>query len=101
MKDLEDILNSNFKLVAPRNLPDEESEYLNALQILLAKRIAFYINTDLDYLLQALYRIDVPQGQTDDAFEKGEVFEVANDLAKKIIIRQLQKLEYAKKFYNN
>lgn len=99
MRELETILQKNFSLTKIENLPDEESLYLKMLQKKLAERIKFYINTDLDYLLQALYRIDVPQGQTESSFDLGEVDKVAMDLAEKIIRRQLQKIQYSKDFY--
>ena len=101
MKELESILKNNFNLTTKSGLPDAESEYLKELSRLLAERIKFYINTDLDFLLQALYRIDVPQAHSDKAFSLGEIDLVARELADKIIQRQLKKIAYAKDFYNN
>ena len=101
MKELESILQNNFKLTTDNNLPDSESEYLNALSKRLAERIKFYINSDLDYLLQALYRIDVPQAHSDKAFSLGEIDLVSKELADRIIERQLKKLAYARDFYRN
>ncbi|MAZ48115.1 MAG: hypothetical protein CME65_06110 [Halobacteriovoraceae bacterium] len=99
MKDLEKILTQNFNLTNSENLPDSESEYLKMLTKKLAQRIKFYINTDLDFLLQALYRIDIPQQHSDQAFALGEIDKVSLDLAEKIIQRQLKKIAYSKSFY--
>lgn len=99
MKELEQVLGRNFEIESIENLPDSESEYLKELAKKLAVRIKFYINTDLDYLLQALYRIDVPQQHSDEAFALGEIDKVSRSLAEKIIQRQLKKLAYSRDFY--
>ena len=59
------------------------------------------INVDMDKLLQALYRIDVNDRETDRAFALGEINEVSLKLADLIIRRQLQKLDYSREFYRN
>ncbi|MEE2671926.1 MAG: hypothetical protein VYA54_09455 [Bdellovibrionota bacterium] len=99
MKELESILEGQFKITRGNGVPDDESFYLKELQKRLAERIKFYINTDLDYLLQVLYRIDVPQAQSDKAFSLGEIDLIAMELSEKIINRQLKKLDYAREFY--
>lgn len=77
---------------------DTESAYFKFLKQKLSERIKFYINTDLEKLLQALYRIDIDERLTDQAFHLGEVNLVSDKLAELIIIRQLQKLDYSRKF---
>lgn len=99
MKELEQILQNNFQLSTSESLPDSESEYLKRLQKLLAVRIEHFINTDLEKLLQILYRIDVAQSESDAAFELGEIKKISMDLAEKIIRRQLRKIDYAREFY--
>ncbi len=98
-KDLEQILVNNFGLKINEHLPDDESQFLNELKGALAIRIEFLINRDLDKLLQILYRIDIAQSDTDQAFNLGEVKKISRRLAEKIIIRQLQKIDYSRKFY--
>ncbi len=98
-KELETILNSHFNLSVENNELDTESEYFKRLQALLAQRVEFLIHTDIDKLLQILYRIDVHQKDSDQAFDLGEVKKISLKLAEKIINRQLQKVDYAKKFY--
>ena len=98
-KDLEQVLVRNFGLKTNEFLPDDESLFLNELQKVLAVKIETLINRDLDKLLQILYRIDVSQNDTDQAFNLGEVKKISHCLAERIIVRQLQKIEYSRKFY--
>lgn len=93
------ILSANFGLTLSENQLDSESEYFKYIQKKLAHRIEHFISTDLDKLLQALYRIDVDQRLTDQAFELGELQKISLKIAELIINRQLQKIQYAKKFY--
>jgi hypothetical protein len=65
----------------------------------LAAKIERLIQTDVERLLQILYQVDIDQAQTDQAFDLGEVKKISMDLAEKIIRRQLQKIDYARKFY--
>ena len=97
-KDLELFLGQHFSLSQFGNLPDAESEYLKHVQRLLSHRIKIMIESDMDKLLQILYRIDVGQNETDKAFELGEIHKVSMKLAEEIIKRQLKKIEYARKF---
>lgn len=91
--------NFNFDLSEYAQYLDTESEFFKFLQQKLAERIKFFIRTDLDKLLQALYRIDVSDSLSDQAFDLGEINQVSMKLAELIIIRQLQKLEYSQNFY--
>lgn len=90
--------NFNFELAHSANEMDSESAFFKFLQKKLAARIQFFINTNMDKLLQALYRIDISDLETDKAFHLGKVEQVSMKLAELIIIRQLQKLEYSKNF---
>lgn len=98
-KDLIKVLEGNFGLRVQERSLDTDSEYLKHIQKLLAEKIKFLIRTDLDKLLQILYRIDLNQNITDQAFELGEINAISKELAKNIIIRQLKKIEYSRRFY--
>lgn len=91
--------NFNFELTSTVNQIDSDSEFLKELQKKLAARIQFFINSNMDKLLHALYRIDIKEKDVDAAFDLGEVNKVSMKLAELIIVRQLQKLDYARKFY--
>lgn len=98
VSDLASILSHHFQIDTIQKNVDSESAYLNFLKMKLSKRIEFYINTDIEKLFQALYRIDVPQVETDKAFDLGALSEISSKLAELIIKRQLQKLNYSRQF---
>ncbi len=93
--------NFNFDLSVDQTGLDSESAYLEYIQKQLALRVKFFIQTDMDKLLQALYRIDVNDRETDEAFSLGEINKVSDRIAQLILKRQLQKLDYSKEFYKN
>ncbi|MCO4756226.1 MAG: hypothetical protein KC478_17215 [Bacteriovoracaceae bacterium] len=93
--------NFNFDLSVDQKGLDSESAYLEYIQKQLAMRVKFFIQTDMDKLLQALYRIDVNDRETDQAFSLGEINAVSEKIAQLILKRQLQKLDYSKEFYKN
>ena len=97
-KDLEEILVRQFSLTPLSDVPDSESAYLKYIQEELIKRISYLIQTDIDRLVQILYRIDISAEQTDFAFSKGELKFIAQELSMLIIKRQLSKIEYARNF---
>lgn len=97
-QELSSILTNHFSLDLRGRGVDGESAYLRFLQRKLAVRIEFLINSDLEKLLQILYRIDVPQKSSDEAFNLGKINDISMMLAELIIKRQLQKIEYARKF---
>ena len=80
---------------------DTDSAFFTYLQEKLSARIKFFIRTDLDKLVQALYRIDIDDRLSDQAFDLGEINKVSMKLAELIIMRQLQKLENSQDFYKN
>ncbi len=98
LSELAHILNNHFQVEANKNDLDSDSAYLDFLQMKLAKRVEFYINTDVEKLFQALYRIDVSQTETDKAFDLGGVSQISSKIAELIIKRQLRKLNYARQF---
>ena len=98
MNELSRILENQFQLKTTGDLPDTESAYLELLHKALSARVAYYINTDIEALLQILYRIDIDQSLTDAAFHLGEVKKISEELSKLIIKRQLAKIEYSRNF---
>lgn len=97
-QELSTILTNHFALDLRDGEIDSESAYLKFLQTKLAVKIEQLINSDLEKLLQILYRIDVPQKYSDEVFELGEIKKVSMKLSELIIKRQLKKITYARKF---
>lgn len=100
-KELSEILGRHFGITVHENQLDTESNYLKKIQTMLAERIAFFINTDVEKLFQILYKVDVSPQLTDEAFDRGELKQVSMRLAELIIQRQLRKIDYARKFYGD
>lgn len=96
--ELTEILSKHFTVSLSNNELDTESAYLKYIQKKLATRIEFFINTDMEKLLQILYRIDVTQKYSDEAFGLGEISKISMKLSELIIKRQLEKIEYSRKF---
>jgi hypothetical protein len=99
MKDLSDFLQNNFNLIVKENELDTESAFLKYLHKALSERIVYFLRSDMDKLMQALYRIDVDDQETDQAFNLGEIHMIAEKLSELIIRRQLKKLNYSREFY--
>jgi hypothetical protein len=96
INDLEDFLNRNFGLMTIDQSDLEDP--LIRLKLLLSERIKYFIRYDLDKLLQALYRIDVKDSDSDKAFSLGDIDQISKSLSDLIIQRQIQKLEYSKSY---
>jgi hypothetical protein len=97
-KELARILESNFNIKLPSGELDTDSAFYKYLQKALAERIKHFIRTDIDKLLQALYRIDINDELSDEAFNLGEIGKVSEKLAELIILRQIKKIEYSKNY---
>lgn len=97
-QNLETNFNFSMDLTSLEGELDSESAYFKFLKQKLSARIKFFINTDLEKLLQALYRIDIDERLTDQAFNLGEISRVSDKLAELIILRQLKKLQYSREF---
>jgi hypothetical protein len=96
INDLEEFLERNFGVV--QNTSNDIEDPISRLRSLLSQRIKYFIRYDLDKLLQALYRIDVKDSDSDKAFNLGDIDQISVALSDLIIQRQLKKLEYSKNF---
>lgn len=90
--------NFNFDLVINNQALDDESAYWNYIIEQLSIRIEYLIKHNMDLLMQALYRIDVDDKVSDEAFDLAIPSKIARFLAQAILNRQLQKLEYMQNF---
>jgi len=78
-------------------LPDgyelESSEDpLGSLQEFLAKQIRYMLDNDLNGLLNALYRVDIPEKRVKQILEVTAPGEIADQLAGAVIEREKQKV---------
>ncbi len=95
--DLKDFLDRNFQLTTIE-VQKEIEDPVRRLKIALSSRIKYFIRFDLDKLLQALYRIDIKDADSDAAFDLGDIDKISMALSDLIIKRQIQKIEYSKNY---
>ncbi|MCS7085059.1 MAG: hypothetical protein RMM53_02400 [Bacteroidia bacterium] len=74
---------------------DHERE---AFEDLLARRIEDMLRNDFPTLIQALYRVDVPEVEVARAFQAETLAQTARLLARAVVERQLQKIASRKKY---
>ena len=88
------LIQTNLDVGLELNLP-ATADYVD-LEALLEKSITHLIDSDFERLLQVLYRIDIDELKVKKAFANPD--SVANNLAKLILAREIQKIETRKKY---
>ena len=78
-------------------LPQEDDPFA-VLRSILAQKIRYWIDRDIDKLKQALYRIDVNERQVKEVLATEPLDEAVEHIADLIIKRQLEKVETRKKY---
>lgn len=81
-------------------LQQNTSDY-SSLKNILAVRITELLKTNLNELLRILYRIDVAENKVKNAFKCMSEEEIADQIAKLVIERQMQKVEIRRKYSGN
>ncbi len=92
------IVQQSYQL-ACKDLGLEENRFFKAeestfdwLEEVLTKEIGNLLNTDFNRLLNALYRIDIPESLVEKILTEAVPEEIANQLAKAVINREKQKV---------
>ncbi len=91
-KEVTEFLTRQFGLEPKSQLPT--TDHYEWLHNELYLRLENLIRYRMEFLIHALYRIDVDESVSDRCFAQGEVKKVACSLATVIIERQIKKLEY-------
>lgn len=73
----------------------------SSLKNILAVRITELLKTNLNELLRILYRIDIAEHKLKNAFKCMSEEEIADQIAILVIERQMQKVEFRRKYSNN
>ncbi len=88
------------KLLSP--LQDTLAEHTNIsfdnIKVQLTNRINYLLLNDIQQLLNALYRVDVPEEKFNMVMAGSDLENLAADLADLVISRQLQKIESRKRY---
>lgn len=76
----------------------QEDDPFAVLRSILAQKIRYLIDRDIDKLKQALYRIDVNEQQVKKVLAESPLDEAVDEIAGMIISRQLEKVKTRKKY---
>ena len=79
-------------------LPEDASASLGALRRLLTAKIAELLDRNPAWLMHVLYRVDVAEARVKAVFAEAAPDEIAPRLADLLIERQLQKIEYRRRY---
>ncbi len=82
----------------PVHLPSDEEKAYEELKKHLADRIAQMIDHSFDKFVNILYRIDVSEEKFREVLANYQPPEVPEKLAELIILRQMEKVKWRKKF---
>lgn len=81
-----------------RSNKDVKKSDLTFFKRWLGDKILKLLETDFNQLINALYRIDVSEDKSKHAFKAIDNETIASNLAELIIERQLEKLEWRRKY---
>lgn len=97
IKLLSQLLNEHLNTGHSQELISQEMiSSLEELKKILSQKIQMLMDEDLEGLLQAMYRIDVPEMAFQKALAEGD----AEQLAELVIQRELQKVKIRQKYKN-
>lgn len=93
--DLLENINQQFALSIPENTDAKDLEQL------LAERINYLIINDFNWLVQALYRIDVNEKKLELLLKENNKYDAGNIIAALVIERQIQKTKSRQQNYRD
>jgi hypothetical protein len=96
LQETANLLRNNFELHEPAYLNNEEQ-----LVNLLLPIIQQLLNRDFEKLLQVCYRVDLDENKLKEILHKSPPGQIAGDLSKAIVNRQLQKVEIRRLYSSN
>lgn len=96
--DISDLVNLTTKDLDVFNSTLLESPSKKQLHEWLTREINLLINNDFNKLLNVLYRIDISETKSKEAFAVKDPNEIGRNLADLIIEREIQKIESRKKY---
>ena len=85
------LIRKDFGLEGEWEFGQEENDF-DRLEDFLTKQVNYLLDHDLNKLLNALYRIDIPENQVKSLLQNSKQGEIARNMAKAIIEREKQKV---------
>ncbi len=93
------IINKDLSLGEDESLPEiTDSDGDELLEKNLTRLIQYLLDKDFNRLINAMYRIDIPENEFKLILETSDPDVLAKTLARRIISRAYQKLEIRKKY---
>jgi hypothetical protein len=90
------LIKKDFLLEEEMNLAEDEP--FDWLKQELTRIVSYLMNNDMNRLLNAMYRIDIPESEFKSIINKAPVEQVASRLADAIIAREKQKVILRRKY---
>lgn len=84
-----DLIRKDFGLEEEWGFKDSENDF-DRLEVFLTTQIRYLLDNDFNKLINALYRIDIPEAKVTHLLN--EAADLANSLAKVVIEREKQKI---------
>lgn len=85
------LVRKDFGLEVDMEFENEKNGF-GRLEDFLTKQVNYLLDHDLNRLLNALYRIDIPEETTKELLQSSQQGEIARNLARAIIEREKQKV---------
>ena len=92
------LINKDLEISSEEYLPEDSSFSLDELIKFLSKRIDQMLNQEPERLMQAFYRIDLPEEKVKSVLAFTEGLDVSHELAKMVVDRELQKVYFRRKY---
>lgn len=80
--------------------PTDYEYFLQTLKSQLSKQLCYYLDSDMEYLINTLYRRDIREKDFHAAMQQSSLSQIADALAEVIIKRELEKA-YTRAKYRN
>ncbi len=91
------LVRKDFGLEEEMEFENEENAFDRLLEY-LTKQVNYLLDHDLNRLLNALYRIDIPEQKTKELLQNSKQGEIASGIARAIIQREKQKVITRQKY---
>lgn len=80
-------------LTSQRDFDESGDMTFHRLLEWLTKEVQYLLNHDFPFLLNALYRVDLPEAEVSRLLEQGDPDQIASNLAEAILKREIKKAE--------
>ena len=99
VSEVSQVISKDFQIAESASLiPEIDAATLEEFKIYLTEKLSELMDNKYDTLINILYRIDVSEEKLGELFSGGDRNYIPQKLAELIIDRQLQKVQFRKKY---